>query len=211
MKDEFHKLLLFSILSITFVISSYGSAKACSCAIHPPFFKIVHSVDFIAIIEVDEYLKYYNSSTWEYISREEVDESDKWVFPVSIIASVNTSLFGEVERNKVLIWGDNGAMCRPYIESFRPGSKWVIALKKGEIDWGHPTETENDYYLDSCGEYYLEIIDGKVNGAIEYEYNRKIIDEDESIFELIGEEMELDVFLEKFYLVKKINSSIDIE
>ena len=197
---NFNKLTYLSLLTSLFILSSIDYAKACSCGNHPPFFEIVKTVDFIAIIEVSGYDTYIDHRTWEYKNKGEEIDGDM-VIPVSMNANINKTFYGDEIRNNILIWGDNGVMCRPYVEVFKPGSEWVVALKKGDPEWGHPIETSEDYYIHSCGEYHLEIVDDNVLGAIENEYEVKVINEEKYEFELIGEEMEINTFIEKLTLL----------
>ena len=86
---------------------------------------------------------------------------------------------GNEERKKNRVWGDNGALCRPYISSFPVGTEWVMALDtvspfKGR---GFPADNvtelplrrspeETDYAISGCGTYALQVVDNSVKGII---------------------------------------------
>jgi len=60
-------------------------------------------------------------------------------------------LKGGDDRREIRVWGDSGALCRPYVTAFPRGSRWIFALKR----LGEPTA--RDYAISVCGEYWLEI------------------------------------------------------
>lgn len=73
---------------------------------------------------------------------------------------------GEEFQPEIRIWGANGKECRPPITHFPIDSTWVMALKKitTDIPGGFNPNTPNisygrinDYYLSSCGAYWLHV------------------------------------------------------
>lgn len=83
-------------------------------------------------------------------------------------------LKGRESRRTLTIWGGNGDLCRPYISNFKKGSTWVIAFSPGSNSRGHSKESENDYTISICGEFWLPVERGRITGVIEgqYEYVR---------------------------------------
>ncbi len=59
-------------------------------------------------------------------------------------------------KDTIIVLGDNGAECRPYISTFKPNSKWILALNT----FG------KDYEISSCGEFYLQVEKDFVRGRI---------------------------------------------
>lgn len=87
---------------------------------------------------------------------------------------------GDEERQNIRVWGDNGALCRPYIKSFPVGTEWVMALNRvspqkemvgflpdngTEIPYGL-SKKETDYAIPGCGTYALQVMDESVEGII---------------------------------------------
>ncbi|HLP11651.1 MAG TPA: hypothetical protein VK177_06920 [Flavobacteriales bacterium] len=60
---------------------------------------------------------------------------------------------GKETRKKIMIWGDNGMQCRPYVSAFKKDAVYYIAMNK---------MNDVDYYISVCGEYYLKVKNGKV-------------------------------------------------
>jgi len=63
---------------------------------------------------------------------------------------------GTETRKTITVWGDNGMECRPYVDYFKNGQVYFLAL----------TKIGNDYYQSNCGEFYLTVLDGKVKSEI---------------------------------------------
>ena len=62
---------------------------------------------------------------------------------------------GEETRDTITVWGDNGGLCRPYVNYFKDGQEYFLALSK--------LPNRDEYYLSNCGEFYLTIKGGKVH------------------------------------------------
>ena len=56
------------------------------------------------------------------------------------------------------MWGDNGALCRPYVTSFPVGSEWVFALDGP----GSKPGMTSDHTISACGSYWLAVRDGSL-------------------------------------------------
>ena len=128
---------LFVILLLFF----QGQAFACSCAVDPPFIEAVAGSKVIALVKVTRFLTFkniYEKST-----------------PMSMEVEIISLLQGEEKRKTVIIWGDPGNLCRPYLSVFTPGEKYVIALREGQPGRGHKNEKATDYCISICGENWL--------------------------------------------------------
>ncbi|MDP4231494.1 MAG: hypothetical protein Q8916_13935 [Bacteroidota bacterium] len=73
---------------------------------------------------------------------------------------------GPEERKTITVWGDDGALCRPYLNQFKVGSYYVIAFFPNSmitIDTiqkpmkGMLTTSTSDYEISSCGTYWLSV------------------------------------------------------
>lgn len=89
--------------------------------------------------------------------------------------AVEEKLRGDVYLDKIRIWMRTKAYCRPEAGEFPEGSRWVMALKRiGEVpEDGFDPATPNlsygrrgDYYLPSCGGYWLRYQGEAVTGNL---------------------------------------------
>ena len=75
-------------------------------------------------------------------------------------------LKGTEMRQQVMVWGDNGALCRHYTSTWNVGDTVIFSL---DLIGSHPVlpqEDSTDYLISVCGTYYLDYAGGQVNGAI---------------------------------------------
>lgn len=93
----------------------------------------------------------------------------------AIDLSVDRTLRGDAHLPAIRIWLKTGDYCRPEPELFPIGSQWVMALQKisEDVPGGFDPHTPNisygrigDYYLSSCGGYWLSESDGRVTGNL---------------------------------------------
>ena len=78
-------------------------------------------------------------------------------------------------REVIRLWGNNGKLCRPDTGRFALNSQYLLGLKKiTELpEDGFNPNTPNisfgrvgDYYLSSCGVYWLDLNEGRVSGPL---------------------------------------------
>jgi len=117
-------------------------AFACSCMWAGPFAKVALGKELIVLGEV---MDHYKNS-----------------MEVQIIEVVK----GTEERKTIRIWGDNGALCRPYVAHFPIGTRWLLAVfplpeKTGETrsPWqGFASPPgRREYTISVCGDFWLEV------------------------------------------------------
>ncbi len=93
----------------------------------------------------------------------------------SIDLAVERELRGQAHADSIRVWLKARDYCRPEAELFPPGSAWVMALHRidAEVPGGFDPNTPNvsygrvgDFYLSSCGGYWLEHQDGWVTGNL---------------------------------------------
>ena len=89
--------------------------------------------------------------------------------------AVESTLQGEAFDDTLRVWLKARDYCRPEAELFPPGSRWVLALERidsvpeGGFDPGTPNISYGrvgDYFLSSCGGYWLSSEGGRVTGNL---------------------------------------------
>ena len=103
--------------------------------------------EIIALVKVTKYLTFkdiYGKQT-----------------PMSMEVEIIDVYKGKETRKTVIIWGDNGFLCRPYLSHFEQGEYYVIAFYKGsdgsKTEFAHKKERPTDYSISNCGEYWLKV------------------------------------------------------
>lgn len=93
----------------------------------------------------------------------------------SVDLQLEETLRGQVFREEMRVWMHTRDYCRPSAEAFPVGSRWVMALThiedvpEGGFDPGTPNESYGrvgDYYLSSCGGYWLSYRGDAVTGNL---------------------------------------------
>lgn len=93
----------------------------------------------------------------------------------SVDFRVEESLREDPYRDELRVWMQTRDYCRPDAETFPDGSRWVLALKRirevpeGGFNPGTPNESFgriDDYYLSSCGGYWLRYEGEAVTGNL---------------------------------------------
>jgi len=127
------------------------SAFACSCMWAGPFSKVAPGKELIVLGEV---MDHYKNS-----------------MEVQIIEVVK----GTEERKTIRIWGDTGALCRPYVAHFPIATRWLLAVfplpeKTAETrpSWqGFASPPgRREYAISVCGEFWLEVRGDRAVGRI---------------------------------------------
>lgn len=78
-------------------------------------------------------------------------------------------------EDTLTVWGDNGALCRIYLNGIAVGDTMIFGLNEtdlmGNTIWNsqYPPDLEEvgDYMVSVCGVYALNVIDGQVSGWID--------------------------------------------
>lgn len=82
---------------------------------------------------------------------------------------------GDVQaEDTLMVWGDNGALCRWYVQTWNTGDTVVWAFHNTDfmgnfITAGFPPDLEHagDYHISVCGIFWLDYANGVVNGQLE--------------------------------------------
>ena len=129
----------------------HGTASACECLWQGPFKSVYPDADLVVVGAVTEHQGN------------------------SLDLSVLEILKGTDYRDTLRIWGKKDDLCRPEVDEFPPGSTWIMALTKirelpeNGFDPFRPNISfgrVEDFYLPSCGVYWLEVKGGTVSGNI---------------------------------------------
>ncbi|MEL6250828.1 MAG: hypothetical protein AAFR87_02355 [Bacteroidota bacterium] len=142
------------LLALLFSLPPTESIK-CSCTWGGSFLDVSQDADLVALVRV----KRHTSFKKIYDNRK----------PMSMEVEVMEVLQGREDRKTLIIWGDDGNLCRPFISNYSKGSVWVIAFTAGSSSRGQREERNSDYSISICGEYWLEVDRGRVRGVIEGE------------------------------------------
>jgi hypothetical protein len=119
-------------------------ALACSCAWGGPFLHVARDAPVVATVRVDAYGAALAHDDRIY---------------ASMRIAVLEVLAGDAVPSQLVVYGDPGHLCRPYVtpERFALGREYVMAL--------HPIGA-GDFAISGCGEFWLSRRDGAVHGRI---------------------------------------------
>ncbi|WP_185967752.1 hypothetical protein [Formosa sediminum] len=134
----------FAILFIL-LISIKSFACSCECTGDCSFSNISKGSELVALIKVIEYSDFIE---------EQIDGYDGKM-PLSMTVEIIEKYVGSEKRKKIKIWGDNGALCRPYIANFEIG-KYYLITPSLLIETDENGE-KNDYDFFSCFTDYLSV------------------------------------------------------
>jgi hypothetical protein len=135
-------ILGFSVLWLT------PSAYACSCADNNQSF--IQNAEKAKLVIKGKVLAYH----WNK------GDKAKTRRPLAMTVAVKEVYAGAATSKTIMVWGDNGIICRPYVSQFPVGTEWVLALspdswsKKGELA------------ISGCGEYSLKVNGSNVTGKV---------------------------------------------
>lgn len=148
------------ILSLFFSLLFYNGF-ACSCNYSGNFSKAAKHTDLVAMVRIISHDDYFTMLPYDSTKR-----------PMSVIVEIIKKYKGKEQSEKIKIFGDNGFLCRASILHMQEGEYYVVAVDKSQNQaWEYGVkETDNDYYVSSCGEYVLkynptnETVQGSIKG-----------------------------------------------
>ncbi len=140
------------LIAMFFMVTPITSA--CECVANDPFLTVAQKADFISLIKVKRYLSYKSINGKST--------------PMSMEVEIVKKYKGIETRKTIVIWGDNGILCRPYLSQFEVGQSYVMSLLKGSTGRGNEGEKETDYFVSICGKYWLsaDMKSKRVTGVI---------------------------------------------
>ena len=125
---------ILRLLALLVTLLAPGVALACSCMWSGPFTKVALGTELVVLAEVRSYYRH------------------------SMDVAIIEVLKGGEDRREIRVWGDSGALCRPYVTAFPRGTRWIFALKR--------EPGTRDYIISVCGEYWLEARGDQAVGRI---------------------------------------------
>jgi hypothetical protein len=122
---------------ITSIIFTFAISLACKCGWAGNFLHVAANEDLVVKVKILAFGKAHS----------DIDET--------VTVEVLNVFKGNETAKKITVWGDNGMLCRPYINIFKKDAVYYLALRK----------EEKDYAISVCGEYWLQVNNGKVKMA----------------------------------------------
>ncbi|MFK7950386.1 MAG: hypothetical protein AB8G11_22545 [Saprospiraceae bacterium] len=141
----------YYLLLIAILFFQSQTSFACGCTTDGSFLEVSTEAELIAVVEVQDYLSY------EEMMGEDV--------PMSMSVKIKYILKGEESANEIVVWGNNGFMCSPYLSLFDIGTTWVMSFKNAPTE-GHKNANIEDYGISNCGENFMKVQNGTVSGLI---------------------------------------------
>ena len=152
-----------SVMSLVALLAVQHLAMACTCLWGGPFAKIALGQELVVYGEV---LGYYRHS---------------------MEVKVLEVLQGKEERSTIRIWGDNGALCRPYVHGFPIGTRWlfaVSALPEAMMNDQSPSflgrfftnPSRRDYVISFCGDFWVAVRGERAVGRITTPQHSRILE-----------------------------------
>ena len=151
------------VMALVALLTAQNLAMACTCLWGGPFTKIALGQELVVYGEV---LDYYTHS---------------------MEVKVLEVLKGKEERSAIRIWGDNGALCRPYVHSFPIGTRWIFAVSRlpetmmndrSPSFWGtfFSNPSKRDYVISICGDFWVAILGERAVGRITTPQHSRILE-----------------------------------
>jgi hypothetical protein len=134
-----------ALLSCLLGLAFLPDANACMCRHAGPFEQVEKSAQVVAHVVVLEHRGGRRPGS----------------MVVEVINAARNARFGE----RIVVWGDPGNLCRPYISTFPVGTQWILALGGG--DRFVPTELDQgrrQFAINGCGEYWIRVRGQSVTG-----------------------------------------------
>jgi hypothetical protein len=131
--SRLHLVVLAMLLA---ALAAPGAALACRCIWAGPFTKVGLTTELIVLADVQSYKRH------------------------GMDVAVIEVLRGEEARRTIRVWGDDGALCRPYIATFPRGTRWIFALSPSR-DAG-----EGGYAISGCGAFWLAVQGDQAVGSV---------------------------------------------
>ncbi|HLP11650.1 MAG TPA: hypothetical protein VK177_06915 [Flavobacteriales bacterium] len=107
---------------------------ACKCGWNGNFLRVASNEDLVVKAKILGHARVHS----------DLDEK--------MTIEILTVFRGKEKRKKITVWGDDGKSCRPYVNIFKKGDIYYLGLHK----------EENEYEISVCGEYWLQVKNGKI-------------------------------------------------
>lgn len=174
-------------LLLTFLILLLPFCKvfscSCTCLGDCSFNVVSKRANFVALVKVISFDTYLNSEIMGYDGK----------MPYAMTVEIVKKYKGKEKNKRIRIWGDNGALCRPYLAHFKIGSHYLIAprlMKEGDLPLNGQAGL-NNYTFFACSTDYLDV-DIKQNKAYgKYSNNFEKIFTVDNLEAKLGEKLSL--------------------
>jgi hypothetical protein len=127
--------LCFSLFTVSLIF-------ACSCDPNGNFSKVAPKTNLVVLVKINKYLTFQEF------------ENDK--IPMSMEVEIIEILKGRIQNKKIIVWGDNGILCRPYLTTFNEGEYYFLALYSTGNMMRQKEEKKTHYFVSVCGEYWMK-------------------------------------------------------
>ena len=128
------RLHLGVLAMLVAALAAPGVALACRCIWAGPFTKVALATELVVLADVKSYERH------------------------GMDVAVIEVLKGEEVRRTIRVWGDDGALCRPYVSTFPRGTRWILALER--------QHGSSDYAISGCGAFWLAVKGDQAIGRV---------------------------------------------
>jgi hypothetical protein len=133
---------LFSLLCLWLLLPQANrSPDWCTCNDGGPFLTVAPPTSLVALVKVNKYTSFRDIQGKN--------------LPLSMQAEIVDIYKGKETRQQIIVWGDNGAQCRPYLSQFKENNYYVIAFDS--ISSKNTLSRVKEYYISDCGTYWLTV------------------------------------------------------
>lgn len=133
--------LFLLIIQIFLCTSTYLFACSCSREWNDSFLKTARLSEHVALVKVLSFDAFLDDAF----------HSKKEKIPFAMTVEVIQNYKGFTEREKITIYGDNGILCRPYLNVFELDAYYLIA----PIEYGYEGEQRFEFFV--CRTDYLKV------------------------------------------------------
>ncbi len=156
------KSVLFLFILTLYTVNVF--ACSCYCKKKCNFKWESKSSHFVALIKVVAYLDF---TEWD-------SNGTHHKMPLSMRVEIVKNYKGFKNKKSIVIWGDNGALCRPYLSEFKVGQYYLIA--PSQIDENTESGKKGDFDFFACAVDYLQVNYKKGMAYGKYSIFRRRID-----------------------------------
>jgi hypothetical protein len=136
------KKLLITLIGLL----TWTSGQTCDCDVYIGNFQTTSKwAEFVFVVKVKGY-SYYKSVTTTSATTVSV--------PTAATFEIVETLKGKVDKKEIIVFGDKGNLCRPYIDVFKNDSYYIVGLYR--CDGREQNETTDDFQISGCGEFWIK-------------------------------------------------------
>lgn len=133
------------LLTITGILI-WTSGQTCDCDYIGNFLTTSKWAELIFIVKVKGH--------GDYISLTGAAPPDTVRVPSTATFEIIKTFKGKVDKKEIRVFGDNGVLCRPYIDTFKKDKYYLVGLYR--CTGNERDETADDFQITGCGEFWIE-------------------------------------------------------